>query len=490
MRGWVQVIPVAELSRSGLAYAGLEEPNLSSPMFSNAVSGMAFLTDNCTLISASASGEINAWELCSGRQAGYDVLGVSPPGFGQAEIAQNRQRAAARLLSGAVRIWELGGEQAVLDWIDLPVTLPVSATLSFSPDSSWLAAWETESFRYLGLWYLGSEPSDDAVRSLQAWLVGEGKPELPVPQQVLPGADSHQASLTALQVAAPSPEPSDISEVLSQAPLPVPDIPGEAWSIHSSTDGQRLVAFYDLFDLGLGIPEDIPPQRLFLLDRSQPGATWQEISSLETTGFLGGLVLSPSGRWLVATGSQEIRLVDLSQAGEPDRKVQLTRSGASVRLDFSASERWLAIEDWGINRAGDSQLWLVDLAQPDSELTAVLLSLQPEVIGGQSFSGDDFLVLGAGYNQLRMYDLTNAAHGERPSSFEIPIPYMNSVGDLGISHDSRWLVGSSGSALWFFPLELDELIARACQAAGRNLSEQEVKVYLPGEDYQGTCPLP
>jgi WD40 repeat protein len=63
-------------------------------------------------------------------------------------------------------------------------------------------------------------------------------------------------------------------------------------------------------------------------------------------------------------------------------------------------------------------------------------------------------------------------------------------GITGLAFDAgdRTLVSAGqDGAIRFWPLRADALIARACRAAGRNLTASEWQSYFPGEDYRPTC---
>lgn len=544
LEGRVLAASLDDQRRTALNAIHLEERVLSFRLFSAAVSSLVFIDEGCTLLSSSVGGEMNAWELCSGRQAGYDVLGLSPPVFNRAVLAQNGQRAAALLQTGApadggrLRAWNLGGGAPGARWSDLPVALPVSASLAISPDSSWLVGWENEPPEWLGLWHLSGEPPEAARRILLAWAAGGAPfdlltvPGLPAPQQAL--LSGEQASLAPLVE-------TDLRAEYRDLRPPTPEIPGD-WTVVSSLDGTHLSAAYDGY--AYQRPADIPPRRLFWLDRrpdaGSPGASWQEIPlgenlvsapispdgrwlalhyvsgtntvlfdlqqtppvsrSLETINSPRYLQISPDGRWLAADTGQTITLLDLSAHAGSEFAVQVTRSAGISNMLFSPQgtnplsanpqgSRWLAVEEGPFSRGGEVRLWLLDLSRPRPEMEARLLSQQPEVIRRLAFSADGSrLAALVGYSELRVFDLSRLEDNQAGSPVNIPIATNYSLDDLRFSPDARWLAASSGSALWFYPLELDELIARACQAAGRDLSEQEAQAYLPGEEYRGTCP--
>jgi WD40 repeat protein len=149
------------------------------------------------------------------------------------------------------------------------------------------------------------------------------------------------------------------------------------------------------------------------------------------------LVFSPDGRWL-ATGSldETARLWDLSAAdpGANPRVLRGHTDGVDA-LAFSTDGRWLATGSSDSN----IQLW---------ELTAGEPATTPLVL-----------------------------HGHTAAVFT-----------LAFSPDGHWLAsGSMDRTTRLWNMRLDELVALACQDAGRNFSQEEWQRYFPGQDYRRTC---
>jgi len=98
---------------------------------------------------------------------------------------------------------------------------------------------------------------------------------------------------------------------------------------------------------------------------------------------------------------------------------------------------------------------------------------QPLVGYTERFDADS-LRTGEQGNQSNAMDLT----AETPETAFAALPVGGGDGRVTVSPDDRWLITSLGGWIQLWPLQAEELLALACQVAGRNLDEDEWEQYF------------
>jgi WD40 repeat protein/energy-coupling factor transporter ATP-binding protein EcfA2 len=200
-------------------------------------------------------------------------------------------------------------------------------------------------------------------------------------------------------------------------------------------------------------------------------------------GYITTLVISPDGRWL-ASGSDDstVRLWDLT-ASDPAAALVVLRGheGFVKVLAISPDGRWLA------SGSSDSTVRLWDLSAADPSANSVVLRGHEGEVYTLEISPDGrWLASGSGDSTVRLWNMTAANPAAAPI---VLLGHKSSVYALAISPDGRWLAsGSSDSTVRLWMLNVDDLIELACTTAGRNLSMEEWRRYLPDESrYKETC---
>jgi WD40 repeat protein len=140
-------------------------------------------------------------------------------------------------------------------------------------------------------------------------------------------------------------------------------------------------------------------------------------------------------------------------------------------------------------REGKVRAWSLDNLGADPDVVAA----QGGEISALATDAESSRLATGGGGALRIWDLSR--RGPSP----LAIQARGSIRSLAFSRDGRWLAGASANGnllLWDarpWRYTLKEVIRRAGQAAGRNLTLPEWQQYFPGQRYRPTFldqPLP
>jgi WD40 repeat protein len=218
----------------------------------------------------------------------------------------------------------------------------------------------------------------------------------------------------------------------------------------------------------------------FLWDLRQPGAPGTVMPGHE--GHVPAADFSADGRWL-ATGSRVgsyLRLWDLTRADPATRPIQLqANNGPILHLNFSSDGRMLLTRS-----ENDAMLW--DMRKVGKAMQPFAIGRGMGDIGWAGFSPDNTMLITGGYREGSLYEWDITAKDPTVA----PVPLRGDAGGFfagAVSADSRVLVGTSNEGTKAWPLRPADLVAAACRVAGRNLTEGEWGLLVPGQAYRKTC---
>jgi WD40 repeat protein len=130
-------------------------------------------------------------------------------------------------------------------------------------------------------------------------------------------------------------------------------------------------------------------------------------------------------------------------------------------------------------------LW--DLQKEDAATSDLVLSGHGGTVLGIDFAPDGhWLATTSADNTVRIWNLLADDPAAEPIILQ---SHTNEVTDVAFSTDGRRLATSGGDAtVRVWQMDLESLMAKACEIAGRNLTGAEWQTYLVQAPYRRTCP--
>ena len=427
----------------------------------DAIFAASFSPTGRWLATASQDGETRLWNLeAAGFTENPSILGGHDDWVIGLAFAPDEAWLATASFDTMARLWPLQtygppGEPSVLradEWID---------ALAFSPDNQWLVSANDDGTSFL--WNL-----EDADPNATPFVVeGHGEPVVGVAFGPM-GEWFVSASPdgTARQWRFQPPDPPAESLVFDHNGVAL-------YTVAVSPDGSWLATADEIGDL-------------WLWDLRVEEPTSQPLVLPAHDQAIGSLAFSADSRWL-ATASDDgtARLWDMaSPAISPDTGPARSLEhfvGVSA-VSFSPDGRWLAT-----GTREDSMVHLWDLQKEDAATSDLVLSGHGGTVLGIDFAPDGhWLATTSADNTVRIWNLLADDPAAEPIILQ---SHTNEVTDVAFSTDGRRLATSGGDAtVRVWQMDLESLMAKACEIAGRNLTGAEWQTYLVQAPYRRTCP--
>src|SRR5512132_3809241 len=397
--------------------------------------GPAMSPEGTTALTTDQTGVVVSWDLSGNRRIGRSFIAGSGatvgPSGGWPFFAMSPD---GRLL--AVISWprDRAGTIALIDTSDLQVVKRIRYAkstpegLAFSPDSTTLA--------------VGSVTYPDDRTHVQSyvrlWDVDSGKPLTSDLPGISPGVD--------------------------------------LWVVAYAPDGSTLAGggpVYPTKDASL----DEASGRVYLWSTMAPG---QLADSFETTvgrPVAGPLSFTPDGsRLIVPTGFDDGAFLSWDTKARAIVRSTLSVYGGIYGADISNDGRTL------VTGATDGIVHLWDVAS-GAPIGTPLTGLKP-FADTVDMSPDGSTVVGADSSgNVLLWDVTTGTVIAGP----LPGPGSQAVAASFTSHGRSVVVVSATGSAWRWDVDPSDWETRACQVAGRSLTQQEWQQFLPDRPYHATC---
>ncbi len=202
----------------------------------------------------------------------------------------------------------------------------------------------------------------------------------------------------------------------------------------------------------------------------------QPVASFESGSAPTAIAVSADGQWLAAAAvSGFVRLWQVAAQAEPE--ILVGHEGPIAALQFSPQSNRL------VSAGDDASVRIWDITGP--EQSVVVLRGHGSPVTAIAFDGSTHrLATGDQAGTVLIWEWEKPL--ARPTTIR---GHQGRVDQIAFSADQRWLATAQDAGpvlLWHD--RVDGLIEIACQAAGRNLTAQEWRLFLGEQAYRPTCP--
>ena len=469
--------------------------------------GIAFMPDGRTLVVGDDSGTISRWDVKTGAHVGKDLV-VAGDQIVSMGVSHDGRLLAAGTFSGAVLVWDAA------TGVPFGSRLSADSTpvwdVAFSPDGRLLAS---AADRSAALWDLSGRhaigvplgPAGDVSTAVafrpggKQFAVGRYQGSVGIFDASTREEVARIDTRTILFTLAYSPDGRILAtgspdgkvrlwDATTRAQLGEPLNAGNAWvdQVTFSPDGKLLAVVAD--------PNG--PRDVYNPDRQGEVQLW-DVTARHQVGktlipgkfSVVSAAFSRDGRMLVTgnaeTRAQLWRVSDQSPVGKP---LDVSDDGA-MGVAFSPDGRRFAA-----GGASTVRIWDVATRRP----ALPLLKGHDGFVTGVAYDPAGRFLATTAFDATRLWDpATGLGYGDQLDASPVPgsqQPQLEIVPPFlpirnAFSADGRFLLTAGGdhrAMLW--DLNLATWRARACEIAGRNLTREERRVYLPpGTPYRATC---
>ena len=416
----------------------------------NFVTGISFSPDGRTLISGSDDKTLILWDMEKRQPIGRPLAGHTRSITGVA-FSPDGNMLVSGSSDGNIILWNLTTHLSIGQTLTGHSDSATSA--AFSPDGKVLASagydntillWDVQTSQIIGHPLTGHEsvvssiafsPDGETLasgswdNSIRLWNVESGNPTL---RQSIRTADA----------------------VTSVAFSPDGDILASG-SCSEKTDGNCTQGEVVLWD----------------------AATGQEMARFSGhTAFVSSIAFSPDGTKLASSGyDTSIVLWDV-EARQPIDQSFAGHTDIVTSVAFSPDGKTLASGSW------DSTIILWDVE--GGQQAGQPLSGHADAVNSVAFSPDGkTLASGSWDYTIILWDVETRQQVGQPLS-----GHVDAVASVVFSPDGETLAsGSYDSTIVLWDIDMNSLVERSCQRAGRNFTRAEWERYFPIEEYRKTC---
>ncbi|MFA1550316.1 NACHT and WD repeat domain-containing protein [Actinomadura chokoriensis] len=480
-----RTLATASADRTARLWDAATSRSLGAPLKGHTqdVTDVAFSPDGTTLATVGWDRTARLWDIATRRQEG--VLKDRRAGFSSIVFSPDGTRLATGGDSGRTVLWDTASRQQVLALSD---NVSAVERVAFSPDGRLLAAGSDD----------GTVRLADPRTHLQ---IGAPMPAQaavalsPDGRTLATGAPGEKDPAVQLwDVAAQRREGAPLTPGGPRRSVSMIDfLPDGRTLLTSGADGLRLwdvasrreIAHDGTLD---GMAELSPDGRFVAVHQDGAIAFWDLAHRRETgprirvpghTDVITAMALGPGGATLATTGFDDrVRLFDVASRRQIDAPLTKAGGGLVNDLEFSPDGRTLALT------AADSTVRLWDVAR--RRPVGLALVIGTGAISALAFSPDGHVIAtGSTDDEVQLWDLRAHRRLGAPMT-----GHTRGVAALAYGRDGTVLatVAGDGTArLWDAGAPADPLAA-ACANAGRSLTRDEWRNYVPQEEYRRTCP--
>ncbi|OZG27892.1 hypothetical protein BH683_016520 [Williamsia sp. 1138] len=234
-------------------------------------------------------------------------------------------------------------------------------------------------------------------------------------------------------------------------------------------------------DSQIAVTGGLESNRLPVIDVSDLSAP-EVVSNIEVGEGVTWASLSPDGTSVaLATPGGSVLLYDLTDPTRPRQLMTINVfDTAALAVRFRPDGAALLVT------SSTKELATVDITHRDNpEITARLSGPVGQIYSGAYSSDGDTIVVGGGAGEIWTWDVSDE---RRPDLLMVLRAFGGKVFDVRFADDDRTvLAAGDGGAVMSWTVDTDLMLARACEAAGDQITEAEWRQYLPASPYDPPC---
>ena len=494
---------------------------------------VAFSPDGKTIASAGSDGTVRLWGAASGKPMGQPLTGHTDA-IRSVAFSPDGSTIASAGDDGTVRRWETATGKAIGEPL-ISHTGPVYG-VAFSPDGKTIAAgsddvrlWETATGKPLGQ-PLSGHPGSVGRLAFSP----DGK-------TIAAAGQNGTVQLWDMAIGEPIGQPLTADKPMGQLPmgqLPMGQLPNGVLGVAFSPDGKTIASAgldgvrlrnaatgkdtdHSLYSHG-DVAVAFSPDGKTIASAGMDGTVqlWETATGkpvgqpLGSPGEVRAVAFSPDGKTIASASHEGVRLWETATgkpvgqplggqpadgvAFSPDGKTIASASHEAVRLWETATGKSIGQPLTGhihvalgvafspkgdiiVSAGEDGTMRLWDAAT--GKIVGHALMGHIGSVFGVAFSPDGKTIASAGEDgTVRLWEVSTRKPIGQPLTGHTGIVF-----GVAFSPDGK-TIASAGEVVRLWPGNMQTWVQSACTQAGRNLTRSEWNLYLPGRQYERTCP--